>query len=195
MAVTAAGCGGGTRQDASEPEGHFPVEISKAEFPTRQRLADPVKLVLAVKNTGQQTVPDLAITIHTDPNAQRPFGVVSNDPREANQTRPVWVLEHGFPQLAGASAPAGAQTANANTFQFGPLAPAESREAIWQLSPVRPGTYTLTYEVAAGLTGRADAVTEDGSVPTGRFLVRISGAPPKAGIGKGGKVIIRVPKR
>ena len=196
MALALPACGGGPeRQDAAEPEGEFRVEISKAQFPTRQRLAREVNLVLGVKNTGTQTVPNLAITIHTDPNAQRPFGIVTDDPREANSTRPVWVLEHEYPRLVGASAPAGAVTANTSTFQFGSLPPGETREALWLLSPVRPGTYTLNYEVSAGLHGKAKAVGQDGSKPAGRFLVRIAGAPPRASIGKGGKVVIGKPKQ
>ena len=33
-ALVIAGCGGGQRQDASEPNGKFPVDVSTASFPT-----------------------------------------------------------------------------------------------------------------------------------------------------------------
>ncbi len=60
-------CGGGERQDVSEPEGSFPVSIVKADFPNRQRLAETSDLTLSVRNEGDQTIPELAITINTRP--------------------------------------------------------------------------------------------------------------------------------
>src|SRR5690348_10147104 len=39
VALVAAGCGSGTRQDASEPLGTFKVDVVKASFPAKQRLA------------------------------------------------------------------------------------------------------------------------------------------------------------
>jgi hypothetical protein len=170
------------------------VEITTASLPTKERLAQVVELRLGVKNAGNQTIPNLAITIYTDPNAERPFSVVTNQPRAANPTRPVWVLEHEYPRLVGSNAAAGAQTANLDTFQFGPLAPGQTRDAIWRLSPVRPGTYTLTYAVAAGLTGKATAVNADGSKPNGKFLVRIASTPPNAIVTDSGKVVVQTPK-
>ena len=38
-AVALTGCGGGSRQDAQEPSGTFPVTVTAASFPTTQRLA------------------------------------------------------------------------------------------------------------------------------------------------------------
>jgi hypothetical protein len=193
-AVAVAGCGSsGARQDAAEPSGNYPVEITKAKFPTRQRLAQVVNLEIAVRNSGEQTIPNLALTVFVDPNADRPFEVRTDQPSAANPSRPVWIPEHGDPRLAGASGSAGAQTANLSTFQFGPLSPGETREAVWRLSPVHPGTYTLTYQVSAGLQGKAKAINADGSAPTGKFLVTISGAPPNAGVGDKGQVIIQPP--
>ena len=61
-AMALAACGGGERQDADEPEGDYPVQITKSEFPNRQRLAQTSKLELGVKNAGDKTIPDLAIT-------------------------------------------------------------------------------------------------------------------------------------
>jgi len=39
VAVLAAGCGGGARQDADEPSGEFKVEIVDASFPRVQHIA------------------------------------------------------------------------------------------------------------------------------------------------------------
>ena len=52
---------------------------------------------------------------------------------------------------------------------------------IWKVTPVRGGTYSVNYEVAAGLFGKAKAVTADGSKPSGKFLVTISTKPPRPG--------------
>src|SRR5512132_3225448 len=64
-----ASCGGGSRQDANEAEGDFPVQIVSADFPTKQQLAENTNLTLSVANTGDKTIPDLAITIFTTSNA------------------------------------------------------------------------------------------------------------------------------
>ena len=61
---------------------------------------------------------------------------------------------------------------------------------IWKVTPVRGGTYTVNYEVAAGLFGKAKAVTADGSKPSGKFLVTISTKPPQARVNEEGKVEI-----
>jgi hypothetical protein len=217
VALTAAGvasCGGGERQDADEPEGDFPVQIVSADFPNNQQLAQNTNLALTVANTGDQTIPDLAITIFTTsnagsgesgssdtgttgtgtgaqefPTAQGSFSVRDEQEGLAIPFRPVWILEEGFPKLAGQTATAGAEAAQTNTFAFGPLAPNQSREMVWNVTPVVPGTYTVRYRVAAGLQGKARAVTADGSIPEGEFVVRISGAPPQTRVNDAGEVV------
>ncbi len=57
------------------------------------------------------------------------------------------------------------------------------------MTPVQGGTYTVHYRVAAGLEGKAKAVTADGSVPEGEFVVRISTAPPQTRVDESGKVV------
>ena len=48
------------------------------------------------------------------------------------------------------------------------------------------GTYTVHYQVAAGLQGKAKAVTADGSPVKGEFAVTISSKPPQTCVnGKG----------
>ncbi|MGH2885753.1 MAG: hypothetical protein ACRDPA_24155 [Solirubrobacteraceae bacterium] len=62
-AVVVSACGGGTRQDASEPSGNFPVSVTTATFPGSQRLSEHTHLVLAVRNAGSETIPNIAVTI------------------------------------------------------------------------------------------------------------------------------------
>src|SRR5439155_14769827 len=58
-------CGGGQRQDVTERSANFPVQVTKAKFSNHQRLAETADLELAIKNVGDQTIPDLAVTIYT----------------------------------------------------------------------------------------------------------------------------------
>lgn len=213
MAAGVASCGGGERQDANEPEGDFPVQIVSANFPSKQQLAQNTNLTLSVANTGDKTIPDLAITIFTSsnantsasstgttstgtgtstqnlPTAQGSFSVRSEQQGLAIPFRPVWILEEGFPKLAGQTASAGAEAAQTDTFSFGSLAANQTREMVWNVTPVQAGTYTVHYRVAAGLQGKAKAVTADGSVPEGEFVVRISSAPPQTRVNDSGQVV------
>jgi hypothetical protein len=192
--VALGACGGdGERQDADEPEGDFPVEVTEAKFPNRQRLAETTDLRLGVENSGTEEIPDLAITIFIDDGASGSFSVRSEQPGLANPNRPVWILENKYPRIVGEEPPLGSSpgtTAQTNTYAFGPLAPGDSREMVWRLTPVKGGTYTVNYEVAAGQQGNARAVTEDGSDVTGEFVVTISTKPPQARVNDAGNVVI-----
>lgn len=213
LAAGVASCGG-SRQDANEPEGNFPVSIVSADFPSKQQLAENTQLTLSVENSGNQTIPNLAITIWTNSNAstsesttttgatagttstsedlptsQGSFNVRSEQQGLAIPFRPVWILEEGYPKLAGQTSPAGAEAAQTDTYAFGELRPHETRSMVWSVTPVQPGTYTVRYRVAAGLEGKAKAVTADGSVPEGEFVVRISNAAPQTRVDNSGKVV------
>src|SRR5262245_3563569 len=214
VALVSAGIAscGGERQDANEPEGDFPVQIVSANFPTKQQLAQNTNLTMSVANTGDKTIPDLAITIFTTsdastgesgtattsttgavsqelPTAQGSFSVRSQQPGLAIPFRPVWILEEGFPKLVGQAASAGAEAAQTDTVSFGSLDSNPTRAMVWNVTPIQPGTYTVHYRVAAGLQGKAKAVTTDGSIPEGEFVVRISSAPPQTRVNDAGKVV------
>jgi hypothetical protein len=214
VAVVVASCGG-ERQDANEPEGDFPVQIVSANFPSKQKLAENTNLTLSVANTGDKAIPDLAITIFTSsdastseptssstgttstgtgttqelPTVQGSFSVRSEQQGLAIPFRPVWILEEGFPKLAGQTASAGAEAAQTDTFSFGTLTANQTRAMVWNVTPVQAGTFTVHYRVAAGLQGKAKAVTGDGSVPEGEFVVRISSAPPQTRVNDAGQVV------
>jgi hypothetical protein len=193
-------CGDKPRQDADEPEGNFPVAVNTAKFATQQRLAQTSNLELDVENVGTETVPDLAVTIFTgDIKGGAPFSERSDQPGLADPNRPVWILENGFPKVLEPSqderdlpdAPtAGAEAAQTDTFAFGPLAAGESKRIFWEVTPVKAGTYTVHYELAAGLNGKAKAVTDDGSPVKGEFVVTITDKPPQARVNGSGQVEI-----
>jgi hypothetical protein len=200
LVIGLAACGDDEeRQDADEPAGEFPVNVTEARFPTNQRLAQTSDLRLAIENIGEETVPDLAVTIYTgDEKAGGPFDVPSDQPGLADPNRPVWILESEYPKLLTAGqdpdeldqAPtAGAEAAQTNTFSFGPLPPGESKDIVWRVTPVQPDTYTVHYEVAAGLQGKAKAVTGDGSPVEGEFVVTITDKPPKTCVSDSGEVL------
>jgi hypothetical protein len=204
MVAGLAACGGGERQDADEPSGEFPVEIVTSKFATRQRLAQTSFLRLGVRNSGDKTIPNMAITIFVDPNAIRPFSIRDPQTDLAAPDRPVWILENEYPKLATPggslseleSAPtAGAETANSKTFAFGSVGRGDEVDAVWKLTPVRAGDFTVHYRVDAGLTGKAKAVTADDSPATGEFVVRISSTPPQTRVNDQGQVVVIQGKR
>ena len=192
-AGTLIDCGSSDPQTANEPEGKYEVEVTTSKFPTRQRLAETSDLVLGVENTGEETVPELAFTIFIDEGlADGSFKIRSEQPGLADPNRSVWILEDKYPRVSGeppAKGLSGGLRAQTNTFGFGPLEPGETRDVVWRLTPVQPGTYTLHYEVAAGLDGRAKAVTESGGDVKGEFVVTISDKPPKTRVNDAGKVV------
>jgi hypothetical protein len=194
-ALVLVACGSGESQDENEPEGEFEVDVTTSKFPVRQRLAETSDLVLGVENIGDETVPELAFTIFTDEGgAEGSFQERSDQPGLANPNRPVWVLENKYPRLVGEPRPKGLSggfRAQTDTFGFGPLAPGETKEVVWRVTPVQAGTYTLNYEVAAGLDGNAKAVTASGGDVKGEFVVTITDKPPKARVNGRGQVVTK----
>lgn len=193
FALVACGGGSGSSEDSEERAGKYPVEISAAQFPTRQRLAQTSDLTIGVTNSGEKTLPAMAVTISLAGEAGEssilPFSVRSSQVGLALPDRPVWVLEEGYPKLAGEDGPGGAETANKKTFDFGPLKAGESRTAVWRVTPVRAGDYTLTYRIDAGLGGKAKAVTSAGNAPEGSFVVNITDVPPRTRVNDQGQVV------
>lgn len=177
-AALTAGCGGGTRQDAHEPDATFTVAVVHPSFPVLQAVARPTAMALGVRNTGTATIPNLAVTVDS-------FSYVSNLPELASSKRPIWVVEQGpgtVPQRPvrsqAVSPPGSGQTAYVNTWALGPLAPGHTQTFVWRVTPVKPGVYTVHYTIAAGLSGRSRARLAGGAIPHGHFRVVIAPRPP-----------------
>lgn len=197
MCLGVVACGGDEETQAdSEPTGDFPTEVVTSKFPNRQRLAETTDLELEVENTGEETIPNLAVTIFTaagedDDGADGSFSIRIDNPTLANPNRPVWILDNKYPRIEGDPAPKGSSpgtVAQTNTFGFGELPPGERLGMVWRLTPVKAGTYTVNYEVSAGLYGNAKAVTSDGSPPEGKFVVTVTDKPPTARVNNAGQV-------
>ena len=194
-----AGCGSKPRQDENEVEADFPVEVTVAEFAPKQRLAETTDLELAFRNTGDETIPDLVLTIYTgDEIADGAFNTRSEQEGLADPNRPVWILENDYPKILEAgtttkdldAAPtAGAETSSTNTYSFGELEAGDTIHTVFRVTPVVPGTYTVHYEVAAGLDGKAKAVTDTGDPVEGEFVATITDKPKATAVDEQGRVV------
>ena len=182
LTVALSGCGGAEAQDENEPEGSFRLEVVEASFPAQQRIADAIKMRITVRNPGSETVPHVAATVETE--GRQPgsgpvaFAQSSSDPRLADPNRPVWVLDQE---------PRGGTSAYANTWTLGSLRPGQTKTFEWQLTPVEPGSYQLSYRVAPGLDGKATLAS--GTRARGNFEVTISDEPVPARVSDSGEVV------
>lgn len=142
----------------------YAVEIERVSFAARQHLAERNELVIAVRNTGARTIPNLAVTV-------RGFDTRSGAPRETDFGRDLWIVD---------SAPAGARTAFEDTWTAGRLAPGRTKQLRWEVTPVVPGVHELTYEVAPAIAGGARLELESGGRPRGSLAVRVADEPATA---------------
>ena len=74
---------------------------------------------------------------------------------------------------------AGAETASPKTFDFGPLKPGRTTEAVWKLSAVKTGNYTLFFEVGAGLGGTGRRRPRRGPKPAAPSPPKSLDVPPE----------------
>jgi len=184
-----AGCGGGERQDENEPEGNFPVAVVRASFPDHQKLAKSSEMTVTVRNAGNKTIPDIAVTVNG-------FDKRKKDPDLADPNRPVFAVNGvqveiaGFPEAKDAT-PRGCDTAYVNTWACGPLKPNEQKTFRWQVTAVQAGDYKIDWRVAAGLDGKAKAVAAGGGpAPRGQFTGTIPNAAPDVRVADDGHTIV-----
>jgi len=163
-AVLLAACGGDERRDADAPDGTYTVAVERPSFPAQQRLAKQATLALTVRNAGDETIPDLVVTL-------RGFRDRAGGSRDADLGRELWLVDQG---------PGAAATAFDDTWAAGPLAPGRSATLRWRVTPVVAGTHTLRYEVAPATAGAARAQLAGGGRPAGSLRVRVSGEPAQA---------------
>ena len=88
--------------------GRLPGRGDEGEVPrAASSWSRPANVELEIENVGDQTIPNLAVTIYTtrasaatsEPKPERPFGIRLDEPGLADPTRPVWILEEGYPKL------------------------------------------------------------------------------------------------
>lgn len=194
VAALLAACGGESSSDSNERAGTYHLEVTEASFPTDQQLGQTSVLALGVRNTGKHEIPALTVTItiagKRGSDSSLPFGVHDPQVGLAQSDRPVWVLAQGYPKFAGSAEPGGTSTSNRKTFNLGPLKPGKTADAVWKLSAVKSGKFTLLYRVGAGLTSEQKAVTgKDEVAPGGSFVTEISRETPEVEVTDSGEVV------
>jgi hypothetical protein len=192
LALSIAACGGSS-SDANQAAGDFPVKVTSAAFPTRQRIGQTSLMRLGIRNTGRKALPALIVTVSIagkqGQTSTLPFTIHDPEPGLAQPDRPVWVLAAHYPKFAGSSEPGGAETSNQKTYDFGPLKAGATANLVWKLSAVKTGRYALLYTVDAGLGGQTKAKTAGGATPGGSFSVRIGSAPYNTEVTESGEVV------
>jgi hypothetical protein len=191
-------CGSQGRQDAQEPNATFPVQVTKATWKTSQHLSEHTHLVIAVRNAGNKTIPDVAVTI-VDPQSGTSvaaFGQAAHQQGLASRSRPVWIVDRPPGPCAGRSGysclsggPGGAVTAYSNTWALGRLAPGRTATFDWTLTAISPGKHHIQYQVAAGLNGKAKARLPGGALARGDFTVNITSAPQQSYVNNSGQIV------
>jgi hypothetical protein len=176
LTVAAAGCGGGSeRQDADEPSGTWTVDVVEAQFPKSQRLAERATMRIRVRNREDRAIPNVALTVEGFSRRSEQAGL-------ADPERPIFIVDDG---------PRGGVTAYTNTWALGRVPPGATKTFEWKVTPVRAGTYRLTYRVAAGLDGKARARTRGGDPPEGTFTVRVRREPSQARVDPDSGEVVR----
>jgi hypothetical protein len=197
LALSVAACGGGESADSNEPAGTYSVKVTDASFPAKQHIGSTALMKLGIRNTGTKTVPALIVNVSIagkeGQGSTLPFGIRDPQPELAQPDRPVWVLAARYPRFAGSSKPAGAETSNPQTFDFGPLKPGRTADLVWKLSAVKAGHWTILYSIDAGLSAETKAKTTGGVKPGGSFTARISTAHLNKEVTDSGEVIERKP--
>jgi hypothetical protein len=204
VALTLTACGGGQLQSANEPSGTFNVSVSSS-FPTTQRLSQATNLVIKVTNVDKHAIPDVAVTIcnvtcgYSAKDLAKGWGTSVQAfsyklvmPGLASQSRPVWIVDQApgpCKYSCASGGPGGAVTAYSNTWALGRLKPNQTATFDWHVTAIKPGDYTVAWQVAAGLNGNARARTTSNAVPHGTFKVKIATAPRQAYVSNSGQVV------
>jgi hypothetical protein len=170
-----SGCGGGEKQDAKEPKGTFDVKIVSASFPSQQRLSQHEVMKIRVRNDGDKTVPNVAVSVGRE--GKDTFTYQDQQPGLADPQRPIWIIDDG---------PLGGTTAYVDTWALGRLKPHQTKTFSWGVTPIRPGNYKIDYLVAAGLNGKAKVRKADAS---GSFRVNVTRQPAQACVTDSGEVV------
>jgi hypothetical protein len=173
-----AGCGGGAKQTASEPQHTYKIEVLDLTFKPDQAVGRPAKMRIEVRNVDTKTIPNIAVTLDS-------FYYTEKFPELASSQRPVWVVEKGpgappqAPvQSQAVSPPGGGQTAYVNTWALGALAPHHTQVFEWTVIPVKSGIHHVNIEISAGIGGQAKATLPNGTPLRARFRSEIAPAPP-----------------
>jgi hypothetical protein len=200
-----AACGG-ERLDVDEPRASFTVDIPKQAFPSSQTLSEHTHLVLSVRNDSNRTIPNVAVTICNvtckfpappgEGTSAQPFANSVLPGSNENPSRQIWIVDKPPGPCTGRSGYSceggsygGATTYDNNTWALGPLKAHQTATFNWAVTAVKPGHHVVAWEVSAGLSGKAKAVLQDGSIPRGTFPVTVSSTPGQSYVDQNGQIV------
>lgn len=203
-----AACGSsGARQDAAEKkvDGNYPVQITAASFPTAQVLSQHVRMTIAIRNAGNKTIPNIAVTVCPvtcrypaapgQGTSSAVFDTNLGQDSLDNPSPPLWVVDRP-PERGGGcgwscrqGGGGGSQTSYPNTWAMGALKPGATATFTWGVTAVSPGRHIVAWQVAAGLNGDAHAVLAGGGAPQGRFVVEVSNRAAQSYVDNSGKIV------
>jgi hypothetical protein len=162
--LAVGGCGGGERSDAPAADGTYTVDVRRASFLPEQRLAQRSALVIAIRNAGEATIPNLTVRV-------RGFAGRAGGPRDADLGRDLWIVDRE---------PAGTTTAFEDTWAAGRLEPDDTATLRWEVTPVVAGRHALRYEIAPAFAGTGRAQLAGGGAARGSLSVRVTETPATA---------------
>ena len=165
------------------------MEIVEGKFPARQHLAGQSQLQIRVRNADDKEIPNVAVTVNG-------FEFRKDDEALADNERPQFVV-NGLPREIGGLAdakdatPLGCETSYVNTWACGRLRAGDEKSFRWSVTAVRAGKYRIRYSVAAGLNGKAKAVTAGSrKAPRGSLTGTVSDEPPDVRVGEDGRTVV-----
>jgi hypothetical protein len=201
-AVALASCGTTAPRPAADVSGTFEVTVTQASFPASQRLSEHTHMVIAVRNAGARTIPNIAATVcnvtcaYPAPPGQgtsaAAFAAGINDPSVGNPSRPTWVVDSApgpCQSSCNAGGPGSGVTAYSNTWALGALAPGQTKVFDWAVTAVDPGKHVVAWVVAGALSGSARAVLMAGAAAHGTFTVEVHSKPAQSYVSDSGQVV------
>jgi hypothetical protein len=196
-AIAVAGCGGSSnkKQDEKEPSGTFPIEVTSATFPAKQKLAKDSSMEIVVRNAGTKQVPNVNVTVKCKSGAGSSFEVAAEGEQLADRERPQFVVNQiptRTPRKSGQLQldPLERSSAFVDTYPLGPLAAGRTARFEWKVTAVKAGPYKLCWRVNAGLYGKAKASSGNTGLPlSGQFTGEVSNKAPKTRVADDGKTV------
>ena len=161
-AVALAACGGEPAPGRQRADRQLPGRGDEGQVPDRAS-ASPRRPTcsLGVKNTGEKTIPELAVTIYTGTGTADRRRTARSTPGSTTRPGRTRTGRSGSSRTSthACSAPAAPKTgdslgaaaaAQTDTFGFGPLDPGETRDIVWRVTPVEGRHLHGPLQVAAG---------------------------------------------
>ena len=170
-AIGLPGCGGGDGSKSGAKVAD--LQVPSASFASHQSLAKPENLRISIHNPGSKTLRRVTIAIQPgDPRStgsgfyNNTGGTGSSDPR-----RPIWIVN---------SQPPNGPTADPAVWQFGPLGAGRTITAVWNVTPVQAGNFSIRWTVGGDLAGKVRIENGHGDPLTGKFKVNVSSSTGSA---------------